>query len=306
MNERPWNENDALVDLLAKDAIEGLSEIERAELDRMLAATDGVDPGAFDDAVAAMDVAIAEAEEVGPPAGVLEALGALADRVEAEQRESVSGGAVAAEPKLRMSGTAAERTGEPRSTRNGLEFGGWIAAAACLMVAAVAWWPSTGPAEPTAMTLAQRVEELRARPGAVSVSWVGLDDAKLSPTPHAFDQELRGEVVWDDALDEGYMVFEGLASNDPSSMQYQLWIFDSERRLGDLPHFDPGGLPILTQRPVDGGVFDVADGKAIVPITARLPIGGAAVFAVTAEPPGGVVVSDRDVVTLALVPAGQG
>ncbi|MFT5424697.1 MAG: hypothetical protein ACI89L_002495 [Phycisphaerales bacterium] len=291
MNERPWNENEALVDLLAKDAIEGLTESERAELDRLLAAEDGVDAGAFDDAVAAMDVAIAEADEAGPPAGVLEVLGELADRIEAE-------------PKLRLAGTAAER--EPVARRSGLAFGGWVTAAACLMVAAVAWWPSSGPAEPVALTLAQRVEELKARPGVVTVSWVGLDDAGLSQHPHSLDQELRGEVVWDDARDEGYMVFEGLASNDPSAMQYQLWIFDSERRLGDLPHFDPGGLPILTQRPVDGGVFDVANGKVIVPITARLPIGGAAVFAVTSEPPGGVVVSDRDVVTLALVPSVEG
>ena len=62
------------------------------------------------------------------------------------------------------------------------------------------------------------------------------------------------------------------------------------------------GLPeLLTRRPVDGGVFDIAaSGEALIPIDAKLPVGAGTIFAVTKERPGGVVVSDREIVFLAV------
>ena len=78
------------------------------------------------------------------------------------------------------------------------------------------------------------------------------------------------------------MRFRGLAANDPSKAQYQLWIFDAER---------PEAYP------VDGGVFDVpesAGGDVVVRIEPRLPISQATAFAITVEQPGGVVVSSRE------------
>jgi anti-sigma-K factor RskA len=76
------------------------------------------------------------------------------------------------------------------------------------------------------------------------------------------------------------MRFVGLAPNDPAKTQYQLWIFDRTRDQAF---------------PVDGGVFDVtASGEVIVPITAKLHVDDATLFAVTVERPGGVVVSRRE------------
>ncbi|MEM7756475.1 MAG: hypothetical protein AAF297_12690 [Planctomycetota bacterium] len=93
------------------------------------------------------------------------------------------------------------------------------------------------------------------------------------------------------------MRITGLTSNDPDEWVYQLWIFDKTRDAGDL-----------SQRPVDGGVFnfdaamrDPDTGDVLVPINAKLPVGEAFLFAVTVEKPGGVVVSDRDVVFVAAV-----
>jgi anti-sigma-K factor RskA len=101
--------------------------------------------------------------------------------------------------------------------------------------------------------------------------------------------KVTGDVVWDARTQTGYLRFVGLRRNDPSSEQYQLWIFDGRR----------------DQRyPVDGGVFDAhADGdELIVPIRASLPVGSPLAFAVTVERPGGVVVSDRSrVVVIARV-----
>jgi anti-sigma-K factor RskA len=90
-----------------------------------------------------------------------------------------------------------------------------------------------------------------------------------------------GEVVWSSARQEGFMIFRGIAANDPSKTQYQLWIFDSARD---------------ERYPVDGGVFDVdaSRGEVVIPITAKVRVSDPTLFAVTVEPPGGVVVSKRE------------
>ncbi len=78
------------------------------------------------------------------------------------------------------------------------------------------------------------------------------------------------------------MVFTGLKPNDPKRQQFQLWIFDPTRADWEA-------------KPVDGGVFDVSsDGEVVVPIDAKLNVRETALFAVTLEVPGGVVVSERE------------
>ncbi|MFT5057626.1 MAG: hypothetical protein ACI89E_000391 [Planctomycetota bacterium] len=105
-------------------------------------------------------------------------------------------------------------------------------------------------------------------------------DWSLTEDPLAFGAS--GEVVWSDALQEGYMVFRGLQPNDPRLGQFQLWIFDPNRADWD-------------KTPVDGGVFDVpASGEVIIPIQANLQVSDVALFAITLEDPGGVVVSKRE------------
>jgi hypothetical protein len=108
----------------------------------------------------------------------------------------------------------------------------------------------------------------------------GTETAAWSRTKDPASKEADGDVVWNAALQEGFMRFRGLAANDPKSWQYQLWIFDAT---GDARY------------PVDGGVFDVdpATGDVVVPIHAKIAVGKATLFAVTVEKPGGVVVSKR-------------
>jgi anti-sigma-K factor RskA len=97
-----------------------------------------------------------------------------------------------------------------------------------------------------------------------------------------------GDVVWSDSRQEGYLRFQGLPKNDTSQYTYQLWIFDETQD---------------EKTPIDGGVFDVnAEGEVIIPIDAKLKARGPKAFAVTMEKPGGVMVSKRDrVVSLAAV-----
>ncbi|RMG03154.1 MAG: anti-sigma factor, partial [Acidobacteria bacterium] len=65
-------------------------------------------------------------------------------------------------------------------------------------------------------------------------------------------------------------------ANDPSKETYQLWIVDESQKY-----------------PIDGGLFNVnTQGEIILPIDTRLKVEKPKMFAVTAEKPGGVVVSD--------------
>ncbi|PQJ27388.1 anti-sigma factor [Rubritalea profundi] len=93
---------------------------------------------------------------------------------------------------------------------------------------------------------------------------------------------MAGKVVWSDKLQEGYMTFTNLASNDPKINQYQLWIVD----------------PTRDEKPVDGGVFDIPSGgePMVIPINNPLIVTAPKAFVITLEQPGGVVVSKQDIV----------
>ncbi len=109
--------------------------------------------------------------------------------------------------------------------------------------------------------------------------WTGIDNPQTRPT-------IGGDVVFCPQTQQGFMTIRGLVPNDPSVLQYQLWIFDAERD---------------DRFPVDGGVFDVltGDDETIVPIHAKLSVAKPVLFAVTVEPPGGVVVSERNIALVA-------
>lgn len=181
-----------------------------------------------------------------------------------------------------------EARSETRSTRgkSWLAAGWW--AAACL-AGVVLWQWSGQPKVPIAAEGTPSLTELRSQllatdPAAVTVAWKRASD---DPSLVAGEAALEvvgglGDVVWSAARQQGFMRFRGLAANDPSKAQYQLWIFDAER---------PGAYP------VDGGVFDLpqtAAGDVLVRIDPRLPISRATAFAITVEQPGGVVVSSRE------------
>lgn len=122
------------------------------------------------------------------------------------------------------------------------------------------------------------VSFIRSHPAAVHWKWTGTEDA------HVVGQ-VSGEAYFDPTTDEGLLEIEGLAPNDPSREQYQLWIFDATRD---------------ERYPIDGGVFDIGEtGRARIPVRAHLHVSRPVGFAVTVEPPGGVVVSQRRVALLA-------
>jgi anti-sigma-K factor RskA len=237
-----------LVELLADRATQGLSREEARELEALLRQHPDVDPDALDRVAAAVYLATAPRDETPLP-------GALRARIE------------------RVAPTEARPTRDPgrrapqRTTRLRL-----LAAAGWAIAASLAFVMFRPPDLREMDPAARRAELLERAPDVVRVAWTKTED------PAAANAE--GDVVWSDSRQEGFMRFRGLAPNDPTRTQYQLWIFDVERD---------------ERYPVDGGVFDVrADGETIVPIRAKLRVAHPRLFAISVERAGGVVVSGRE------------
>lgn len=188
----------------------------------------------------------------------------------------------------RQLGVATEPITAPAAKLFDWSWLGWgLAAAACLVLALNLWmtrWQPPDeivktPAQPTVtpapeLSPAQKLEQfLAASPDVVRTSWSAPPNAKEA-------KDVSGEVVWSNAKQQGFMRFRNLPANDPGESTYQLWIVDAERK---------------EKYPVNGGTFDVSENReVIVPINAELKIGKPAVFAVTKEKPGGVVVSTQE------------
>lgn len=116
-----------------------------------------------------------------------------------------------------------------------------------------------------------RAQLLAADTAAVRVPW------RAGPSPMSGD--VRGDVLWSAARQEGYLTFRGLPPLD-AEHRFQLWIVDGSR----------------TGAPVDGGLFAIADADqdTVVPVRATLPIGRPAAFVVTVEAKAGAVVSAQE------------
>lgn len=258
--------DDRVLELITERAIFGLSEEQQRELQELTGGKPAqADAEAFELAAAAAQLAMTATMPM--PA-------TLRRRLERAADEFIAARAAGASPGPAVAGTIGP--GASAAPRRGPGSGvmAWLAAAACLLLAVAAWWPSVAPAP----SLAAQREALVAGAGdLLRLNWGdfnSLDEKKEPPELKG----ITGEVVWSDARQAGFLTFRNLPVNDPTKEQYQLWIVDAQRGLG--------------QR-VDGGVFDVSTpGECIIAINGKLRVTRAIGFAVTIEKPEGVVVSD--------------
>lgn len=267
--------HDRLLDLMCDEALCGLSASERAELEALSREFPGVDDGSFERAAAAADLAMSGARVEAMPEHLRSKLLASGERMAAEFRAGVSGSRTAPARVGTATGLGAARQ------RDSLRFGGWLAAAAAVVVAAIAWMrpagnTATGPGPVTPIATV-RPSEARERLMASAA------DAVVIPVGDWDNPEqpgVTGDVVWSESAQRGYLRLAGLKPNDPTVEQYQLWIVDS-RGMG--------------QR-ISGALFDArpdpATGEVVVEIEPQIATQGAAAFALTIEKPGGVWVSD--------------
>jgi anti-sigma-K factor RskA len=154
---------------------------------------------------------------------------------------------------------------------------GW-ALAAMLAVAFVVVRNEPSVVTPTVDAVSARTSLLSSAPDVLTLPW--------APPVVAGYARVTGDVVWSQSRQQGYLRLANLPVNDQARSQYQLWIVDQER----------------DTHPVDGGVFNVSvAGEVIIPIQAKLLIRSPKAFAITAEQPGGVVVSAGPLLVVASI-----
>lgn len=278
--------NPRLEELLVERALGGLT----AEEQRELRALGGEDDESFDQAAAALMLASMSGPGEPIPTRLAEKL------LDAAPGASTSTGA----SRWPSADAPAKVVALPTRGPTPPARFAWVVAAAGVALAVGGWtWALTrsptvivrtgaAPAPPSASvpptaivsgasSLDERAKLLARTNDARVVPW------KVTKDPAA--RNASGDVVWSAAEQRGFMRFVGLEPNDKTREQYQLWIFDKDRD---------------THYPVDGGVFDVpSSAQVVIPITARLRVSEATLFAVTVERPGGVVVSKRKRIVLA-------
>ncbi len=273
MNEE---HNDIFFDLLTQKAVYGLTEAEQAQLDAMDEGTADLEFRSLEMTAAAISLA-GLIDEEPMPAHLFSKILASADEHFAvdPMAETV------AWPPAQDRHAVYEIAAEERRSSPWFSWFGW-AAAACIALAVNIWFTRTQPvdiaqnqppvnAPKTLSTIELRDQLLAATKDVVKAAWSEGNVKGLT--------QVVGDVVWSDEKQAGYMTLKGLPANDKTKATYQLWIFDKTQ--------DP-------KTPIDGGTFDVnSDGEVVIPINAKLKAQGPAMFAITIEKPGGVVVSTR-------------
>ena len=268
-------DRDRLDELQAAEAIASLAPDEQAELDELVARHPAAEQAQSSLSQVCALLCLAEARPEAVPRSLREKLHRAAERFASQTASPQDGGGPVS--------TAV--TADSSSLKRGAGVLGFVggavigaAAAAVLLALLLRPAPAPSPATP-AEAFEQFVSD---SPDEVRYPWAQHESGY---------EQVTGWAVWSESKQAGYLVLGGLPANDPSQRQYQLWIVDPDR----------------DEFPVDGGVFDVqahleADGKAYIPIDAKLPVRDPKAFALTLEQPGGVVKSNNPLLVVA--PAG--
>src|SRR6202789_2169032 len=293
---RPQGQPDeAMVDLLIKQVTEGLSPAEQRALDAMDSELASAYLRDLERAAAAVTLAGSLGGEPLPAALSARIAQQAAEHFAAAEHSAQPGNVAdlsevrtATAEKARVQPSLAPSPAPTRAMR----FGGygWLAAAACLVLAIFGWERSPPPLPPVAVVEPrpvvvapppQPVPPTAAEERAALLAKTDSLKIPLGATKDPAAAGVTGDVVWDPVTQRGFLHFAGLAPNDPAMHQYQIWIFDAGRD---------------KRYPVDGGVFDVPANasEVVIPIRASLMVRKPAAFAVTLEKPGGVVVSGRE------------
>lgn len=252
-----------MLDLLIKQLTEGLSAEETIELRELEKEFPELkDDTSFEQTAAAISMANLDTSEPLPASLKAQIAADAANFVGARRAEEYQK-TFAFEPK-----------------RRSWQWLGWaFAAAACVLLAVNIYLMRLNPKVETvyvqitptpAPPANQQFEQLLAAADVVKTAMTNPKDPRT----------IVGEVVWSDSAQKGFVRLRGVPVNDKTREQYQLWIVASNQD---------------AKTPVDGGVFDVNDaGEVIIPINAKIKVEKPAAFAITAEKPGGVVVSKSE------------
>lgn len=116
------------------------------------------------------------------------------------------------------------------------------------------------------LNLIEEREKILSMPDLIKLDWLDPQNPN----------QVIGDLAWSNSVQKGFVRFYALPVNDPNKEIYQLWIVDENQKY-----------------PIDAGLFSVSNqGEVILPIDVRLRVEKPKMFVVTAEKPGGVVVSE--------------
>ena len=273
------NENIPLTpirDLLADEAAAGLDARQWMELERALSAGDISARGDLEFlelAAAAADLALMRGHVEAMPDTLKARLSQTVPATIAIEKARASTPPAAIPMPARQPMVVPARY----TSTSSLSWVPWLLAAACLAIAGSLWvsrpLPSSVPGQGVASAARLSLDALKRDTRTAQIPWQPGNDESVG--------KVTGEVVWNNELQQGYVRFKGLAANDPSKEQYQLWVVDKAQ-----------------EKPIDAGVFDIskamrtASGDILLPLAPHLRVNDPQLIAVTVERPGGVVVSD--------------
>ena len=290
-NDGPFNQPVSRLDeLLADRAVQGLDDREEIELRRLLTAAGKAEDRSLDLAAAACDGALYPTDQhIEMPASLLAAL----DREGEAWCNGVSSGeARVAYPYTGKMTDVGQgrliRTPFKRFTR---EYGGWLAAAACLTFGIYAWNTRQttvvevpGPPKPIEAGFMSRPFELASE--RINRWFNEAKQPKLIPlgvaTPDAGKDVAIGEVAWNDKDGNGLLYLknpEGLKSSVKQSYRVNVRCAKS----GKQTTIETGAI-----------TFHPGQKEVVVPISPDEMLHGAAAFVVSVCTPGPMGVSQSE------------
>lgn len=267
-------DKEKLLELLADQAIFGLNEQESAELVRLKQRFPDWEDVSFETAATVISLSKLPVQEQLPAH--------LREKITAQAESHFSGDETVTEDSgttPTMSEISIVET-EPANTF-GWNWLGWAVAAVALVALGInIWFLQT---QPTTTEIAKNPTPTVTPTPTLNEKFNQLlasnDTIKADFAPKEFES-FKGDVVWSNAEQKGFVRVKGLPVNDKSKSTYQFWIFDAEQ--GE-------------KTPVSGGTFDVDEnGEVIIPINADVKVSNPKAFAITVEKSGGVVVSKQE------------
>jgi anti-sigma-K factor RskA len=280
-------EKERLLDLLTDRVLFGLTAEQESELEKLEEKYPDIKGDeSFDLTAGAINLTKVETIEPMPEDLRAKILANADDFFEKQQKPA---NVINFQPKLREVAPAAvgntANVSDVSTKTSAWQWLGWAVATAACIALAINLWISRSQIQtppPTLTATQQREQLLKQTSDIIRADWTQADPKQ--------NQQISGDVVWSNSQQKGYLRLRGIPKNDVSKETYQLWIFDANQD---------------DKTPIDGGIFDVGEtGEVIIPIDAKIKVEKPQMFAVTAEKPGGVVVSKREkLMTIAKVAA---
>ena len=273
---------DRLLELLADQTLAGLNADQERELKSLLEANPDFDVAALDRTAAMLDIAASAGDTEPLPDH-------LRDRILAQQQSEC-------EPTDTRAHPMPLRNMPLRNKVRRREVVAWITAAACFLLAVLAWsrWPAanlpSGPSPDPPVIAEKNPSPTRPTDGDTIAPNAGptiaeLREQLLRSTPDVLHLQLvsdtgaggnesGGDIVWSSGRQIGYLRLRGLAGENPvQQRQYRLWIVGSDVSGNEF---------------INGGIFPVdrSTGELILPIQADQFVQQPKMFVVSMEPSG--------------------